>query len=86
MKLDVHELINMPGYGKANVAVQKAGMWAPFSDDTERMDWLQNYEVKARNEDGRVVMHYDNFMSQDFCIRAKIDAAFVKTMNKENQQ
>jgi hypothetical protein len=27
MKLNVHELIDMPGYGKANVAVQKAGKW-----------------------------------------------------------
>ena len=27
MELNVHELINMPGYGKANVAVQKAGKW-----------------------------------------------------------
>jgi hypothetical protein len=29
VKLNVHELINMPGYGKANEAVQKAGMWNP---------------------------------------------------------
>ena len=27
MKLNAHELINMPGYGKANEAVQKAGKW-----------------------------------------------------------
>ena len=27
MELNVHELINMPGYGKASEAVQKAGMW-----------------------------------------------------------
>lgn len=27
MQLNLHELINQPGYGKANEAVQKAGMW-----------------------------------------------------------
>jgi hypothetical protein len=27
MELNVHELINMPGYGKASEAAQKAGKW-----------------------------------------------------------
>ena len=37
MKLDVHELINMPGYGKASEAVQKAGMWNPCPIDRIEM-------------------------------------------------
>lgn len=27
MQLNLHELINQPGYGKANEAVRKAGCW-----------------------------------------------------------
>lgn len=27
MQLNLHELINQPGYGKANEAVRKAGLW-----------------------------------------------------------
>lgn len=27
MQLNLHELINQPGYGKANEAVRKAGYW-----------------------------------------------------------
>ena len=44
MKLNVHELINMPGYGKANEAVQKAGKWGPGP-----IERLQHALAAARN-------------------------------------
>ena len=44
MKLNVHELINMPGYGKANVAVQKAGKW-----DFGPIERLEHALADARN-------------------------------------
>jgi len=34
MKLNLHELINHPGYGKANEAVKEAGFWLPAPLET----------------------------------------------------
>ena len=45
MQLNLHELINQPGYGKANEAVKEAGMWQPAPLETLWMACRLAYQV-----------------------------------------
>lgn len=84
MQLNLHELINQPGYGKANEAVRKAGMWVPFETDTDRIDWLDWKHVTVRNDfEIALIRHDPDSWSAD--IRASIDAAAVKETKEEPQ-
>jgi hypothetical protein len=84
MQLNLHELINQPGYGKANEAVRKAGMWVPFADDTERIDWLDCKHVTVRDDfENALIRHDPDSWSAD--IRATIDAAALKETKEEHQ-
>jgi hypothetical protein len=38
MKPNPHDLINLPGYGNAEKALRKAGMWRKTKQ--ERLEWL----------------------------------------------
>lgn len=85
MQLNLHELINQPGYGKANEVVKKAGCWAPHLDDTERMDWLELKQVTVRdNFENAIIWHDpDSWACND--LREAIDAAAVKETKEEPQ-
>lgn len=50
--MNVHNLINLPGYGQANKRVKAMGMWRETMTDTERIDWLaDNVETMRRRDD-----------------------------------
>jgi len=48
--VDLHQLINEPGYGQASKALQAAGLWTV--DDTERIDWLDKNTVTVADING----------------------------------
>lgn len=83
MQLNLHELINQPGYGKANEAVKKAGMWQPHLDDTERMDWLELKQVTVRDDFEKAVIRHDPDSWACNDLRDAIDSAAVKETKEE---
>lgn len=83
MTLNLHELINQPGYGKANLAVQKAGMWTPFTDDTERMDWLDGKNVTVRDDFEKAVIRHDPDSWACNDLREAIDTEAAAEMKEE---
>jgi hypothetical protein len=85
MQLNLHELINQPGYGKANEAVRKAGYWVPFETDTERMDWLELKQVTVRDGFGKAVIQHDPNSWSCNDLRESIDAAAIKELKEEPQ-
>ena len=51
MTLNPHDLINTPGYGNAEKALRKAGLWRELMTDSERIDWLaENVSKMTRSE------------------------------------
>lgn len=40
------ELIDLPGYGQANKHLKAMGMWRVTIDDTERIDWIEEWSAK----------------------------------------
>ena len=49
MTINIHELANMPGYGKAQAALRKAGFWRILNTDQEMLDFLDKHYVTVEH-------------------------------------
>ena len=50
-EINLHELANMPGYGKAKAALRKAGLWRETLTDSDRIDWIATNVAMMRRSD-----------------------------------
>lgn len=70
-----HELINLRGYGSAEKALLKAGLWRDTVSDTERIDWLDRQIISVTNaEDDKCLIDGIVGMYWGGGIRGRIDA------------
>lgn len=77
--LDLNALMNMRGAGNAQKELIKARKWKPFLTDTERLDWLDECDVRVKcPEKERVLFHVNNYKFNDPSIRDAIDAQALK--------
>ena len=51
MTINLHDLANMPGYGKAQKELRKAGLWKKTMTDSERIDWIAMNVTKMKRSD-----------------------------------
>lgn len=59
MLIDLHALANQPGYGKAEAALRKAGMW--------KLDPMEKLEQSLNDASGAMII------AQDFLEQAEYD-------------
>lgn len=50
MTINLNKLANMPGYGKAQTALRKAGLWRILDTDQEMLDFLDTHYVTVEHE------------------------------------
>ena len=55
--IDVHELANMPGAGKAKAALKKAGFWKEDYSFQDLCIALDEANVTIETEDGVTIQH-----------------------------
>ena len=51
MTINLHELANTPGYGKAEASLRKAGVWKKTMTDSERIDWIAMNVTRMKRSD-----------------------------------
>lgn len=78
--MNVHDIINIPGYGQANKRVKAMGMWRETMTDTERIEWIENSaaSVVPRKNGGDFQVLTTNEEMAWHVLRGNIDEAATK--------
>lgn len=66
MTINLHELANMPGYGKAQAALRKAGLWKECP--------MEMLERSLDEASGAMIIAQDFMEQAEYCYRMAMEA------------